>query len=195
MEVKPDEITPKLELGGRVGFYASAGVKSDVLGGRAPGRRSVVGLAHPDDAAREPAARVAGGLAQRMVGEAQIVPVRVHDQTPSDDAVRAVQGHDAVRQAHLGERVAARRLEVAQVADVPDLGVGRAVVPARGVEVLAGRRAPVARVAELVHVEAVQAARQAEHVAAYPHGMRRRRLVEVNRAAGVAGQDAYGAHL
>ena len=90
---------------------------------------------------------------QTLAGENHLPTVIVVVRTHSQNAVGPNQLNDVVLDAALGDGVGVR-LDVAQVAGVPDLVRGRAVGLAVRVEVRAGRGATVGVVAKLVDVHA-----------------------------------------
>lgn len=135
--------------------------------------RRTIGLgvrlrADADHAATDAGARIAGGGAQLVAAGTQIVDVRVHDERTADDVVRTVQLDLRIGDVHLADAVGAR-LDVAQIADVPRGGRRSAVRLALRIEVRPGGDAAVGVVAELVHVEAVRALRQAGDLAGHGH--------------------------
>lgn len=105
-------------------------------------------------AAADASAGIAGGLAQLVAADSQVVHVGVHHQRAADNVVRAAQLDLLVDQLHLADAVGAR-LNVAQVADVARLRRGTAVRLALRIEMRSGGNAAVGVVAKLVHVEAV----------------------------------------
>lgn len=100
-----------------------------------------------------------------MIGEAEIVALRMHHQTSTDNAVFAKQRHDIIDLVDSGERVGHFRLNVAQIADVSHRSVRRAMIATRRIEMFAGRSASVTHIAKFVHVKAVQSFRQVHNVA------------------------------
>jgi hypothetical protein len=96
----------------------------------------------------------------------EIVRVRVHYDPAPDDVVQLeIHGLDV----DLGDSVSGR-VDIAQVAFVPFLGVGLAVGPAVWIVVTAGRHAVArAQVAEHVDVKAVLARLQARDLAGHLH--------------------------
>ena len=82
----------------------------------------------------------------------------------ADNGLLALQRDQAVPEVNPGDALAVR-LDVAQVADVSGGVPGRAVTAPGGIVVRAHAGAAVRGVAELVHVKAVLARRQAAHLA------------------------------
>mmetsp|Transcript_9737 Transcript_9737/g.30987 ORF Transcript_9737/g.30987 Transcript_9737/m.30987 type:complete len:249 (-) Transcript_9737:15-761(-) len=112
-------------------------------------------------------ARGLGGLAVHrrrarlvVVARAEVVGVRVHHHGAADDRGRPLELDQLVHDLALGH-AAGVRLDVAEVADMAFLVLGRAVRLAEWVVVRAGRGAAIAEVGLLMDVEAMLAGREA----------------------------------
>lgn len=83
-------------------------------------------LCSSNDSARQPSSSVAGGRAELMATQPQVVDISVHDEGASDNVVGSRQGDLGVGDGHFGDTIGSG-LDVSKVTCVAHSRIGTAV--------------------------------------------------------------------
>ena len=118
------------------------------------------GHASANDAARDAASSIAGGLRQLVTATTEIVLIGVQNAGAAEAAFRTEEGHQLVFARVLGSAIRSG-LDISQIAIMADLIVWATVFDVARIVVWTGSLAAFSQVAELVNVEAVLARSQA----------------------------------